>query len=351
MSVFGKSNWVNLPRNIIVGEDVLEEVPDVLDNRLNFNKALVVTSPTTRKIAADDVVEYLQRDGLDADQVVVEEAGFEAIQKSVDALENSEADVLIGVGGGVPIDVAKVAADDMELSFVSVPTAASHDGITSSRASVPDGKTRHSVSAHPPLGVVADTEILSEAPYRLMASGCADIISNHTAVKDWRLASRLQNADYSEYAGELSELTAQILVDSADSIKPGLEESARIVVKALVSSGVAMSIAGSSRPASGGEHKFSHALDRIDHKRALHGEQVGVGSIVSMYLHGKDWRNVRDALESIGAPTSAEGLGFTREEVVEALMGTNEIRPGRYTIMSGITEDAAEKAVEETEIV
>ncbi|MDY6779392.1 MAG: iron-containing alcohol dehydrogenase, partial [Halobacteria archaeon] len=129
------------------------------------------------------------------------------------------------------------------------------------------------------------------------------------------------------------------------------EESAWIVVKALVSSGVAMSIAGSSRPASGSEHKFSHALDRIDEERALHGEQCGVGTIMMMYLHGGDWERIRDALEAISAPTTAEELGFSRDEIIEALVNAKEIRPERYTILTGITEEAAENAAEATGVV
>ncbi len=91
-------------------------------------------------------------------------------------------------------------------------------------------------------------------------------------------------------------------------------------MKALVSSGVAMSIAGSSRPASGSEHKFSHMLDMIAPRPALHGEQCGVGSIMMMYLHGGDWRAIRDALSTIGAPTTARQLGIPEEHIVEALV-------------------------------
>jgi glycerol-1-phosphate dehydrogenase [NAD(P)+] len=348
---FGKSKWINLPRNVVVGHDVLDEVPDVLETRLGFERALVVTSPTTRRVAGDEVADHVSDDGLVVEKVVVEKAGFEAVEEAVDAGRETNADVLLGVGGGVPIDTAKVAADRLDVPYVSVPTAASHDGITSSRASIPDGDRRHSVEASAPLGVVADTGVLADAPFRLTASGCADIISNYTAVLDWRLAHRLQNAYYSRYGGALSEMTAEILVENADSIRPGFEESTWVVVKALVSSGVAMSIAGSSRPASGGEHKFSHALDRIDGERALHGEQCGVGSVITMYLHGGDWKSIRDALETIGAPTTAEELGFSDEEIVDALVRTEKIRPERYTVLTGITRDAAEKAIEETGVV
>ncbi len=177
-----------------------------------------------------------------------------------------------------------MAADDLDCGFVSVPTAASHDGIVSARLC---SRGRHPplVAADPPLAVVADTELLAEAPWELTTAGCADIISNYTAVKDWELAHRLKNVEYSEYAGALSQMTAEMLVGSADSIKPGLEESAWIVTKALVSSGVAMSIADSSRPASGAEHLSSHQLDRLVPDGALHGHQVGVGSIMTEYLH------------------------------------------------------------------
>ncbi|MEF8774365.1 MAG: iron-containing alcohol dehydrogenase, partial [Halobacteriales archaeon] len=218
----------------------------------------------------------------------------------------------------------------------------------------PEGDTRHSVAADPPVAVVADTGVLADAPWELTTAGCADIISNYTAVADWRLARRLKNVEYSEYGAALAEMTAEMLVDNADSIRPGLEESAWAVVKALVSSGVAMSIAGSSRPASGAEHLFSHQLDRIAPGKALHGHQVGVGAIVTAYLHGGDagfWREIRAALESIDAPTTADGLGVTDEEVLEALTTAHEIRD-RYTILGdGVSRDAAIEAAATTGVI
>jgi glycerol-1-phosphate dehydrogenase [NAD(P)+] len=240
------------------------------------------------------------------------------------------------------------------VGFASVPTAASHDGIVSGRGPVPEGDTRHSVAAAPPIAVIADTGIIADAPWELTTAGMADIISNYTAVKDWKLANRLKNVEYSEYAGALAQMTAELLRDSAPSIKRGLEESAWIVVKALVSSGVAMSIAGSSRPASGAEHLFSHQLDRIAPGRALHGHQVGVGSILTEYLHSGEtgeWRAVRDALDSVDAPTTAAELDLTETEVIEALTSAHEIRD-RYTILGdGIEEAAAVEAARRTGVV
>jgi len=167
------------------------------------------------------------------------------------------------------------------------------------------------------------------------------------------LARNLRGEEYSNYAAALSEMTAQILIENAHSIKPGLEESAWNVSKALVSSGVAMSIAGSSRPASGSEHLFSHSLDRIAEKSALHGEQCGVGSIMMMYLHGGDWQKIKDCLLTIGAPTTARALGVKDEDIIEALVHAHEIRKERYTILGdkGLTREAAERLARITKVI
>src|SRR5207245_2075805 len=131
------------------------------------------------------------------------------------------------------------------------------------------------LAAQTPIAVIMSTGWIAASPGRLLASGCVDISSNLAAVKDWALAQNLRNDYYSSYAAALSELAAHLVIENASTIKPRLEESAWFVCKALVSSGVAMSISGSSRPASGSAHKFSHALDRIANKPGLHGEQCG----------------------------------------------------------------------------
>ncbi|MFB6127941.1 MAG: NAD(P)-dependent glycerol-1-phosphate dehydrogenase [Halolamina sp.] len=348
--MFQKSKWIRLPRNVVVGHGVVDDLGEVVDDLYLSGRPLVVTSPTPNELVGEAVRTQFD----DAETVVVDDASFGAVERVIDAAEAVDPSYLVGVGGGKPIDIAKMAADDVGVGFVSVPTAASHDGIVSGRGSIPEGDTRHSVAADPPLAVVADTEVLAQAPWQLTTAGCADIISNYTAVRDWQLATRLKGARFSEYAGKLSELTAEMLVASADSIKPDLEESAWIVVKALVASGVAMSIAGSSRPASGAEHLFSHQLDRIAADPALHGHQVGVGSILTAYLHAGEegmWRDIRDALAAIDAPTTAGELGIDADTIVEALTTAHEIRD-RYTILGdGLTEAAARDAALTTGVV
>ncbi len=343
-----KSVWIQLPRHVVVGEGALDHVPEVIEDLNLGGRGLIVTGPTPKAVAADDIATSMGV--VDVEVIHGADAG------SIDAVMNAadDADYLVGVGGGTPIDIAKLASERLDLPFLAVPTTASHDGIVSGRASIPDGETRHSIAAAPPLAVVADTAIIAEAPWELTTAGCADIISNYTAVRDWRLAHRLRNVPYSEYASALSEMTAEMLVENAGSIRPGHPDSAWIVVKALVSSGVAMSIAGSSRPASGAEHLISHQLDRIAPGRALHGHQVGVASLVTSYLQtgeGEDWRRIRDALERLDAPTTAAELDLERAEFLEALTSAHQIRD-RYTILGdGIEAHAAEQAATVTGVV
>ncbi|MFC5365774.1 NAD(P)-dependent glycerol-1-phosphate dehydrogenase [Salinirubrum litoreum] len=350
--MFEKTTWIKLPRNVVVGHGVVEELREAVDELPVTGRPLIVTSPTPDDMVGDSIrAQFADAEPI---TVTVETASFAAVERVIDTARAEGAGYLLGVGGGKPVDIAKMASDHLGMGFVSVPTAASHDGIVSGRGSVPEGDTRHSVAADPPLAVIADTEVLANAPWELTTAGCADIISNYTAVKDWRLAKRLKNVEFSEYSAALSEMTAEMLVDSADSIKPGLEESAWIVVKALVSSGVAMSIASSSRPASGAEHLFSHQLDRIAPGAALHGHQVGVGSIMTAYLHGgKDgeWHDIRRALTSIDAPTTADELGIDGETVIEALTTAHRIRD-RYTILGdGMSESAAREVASVTGVI
>ncbi|MDP3104523.1 MAG: NAD(P)-dependent glycerol-1-phosphate dehydrogenase, partial [Candidatus Methanoperedens sp.] len=338
-----KNKWMELPRIVDVGHGVIHDTGKVCkDLKLNGN-GLIVAGNSTLRAAGKTAASSLEEAGYSVDTVVVRKPTLEEVAEVENKASEFKASFLLGVGGGKSIDIAKLASMHLDLPFISIPTAASHDGIVSSRASIiREGRTV-SESAHTPLAVVADTAIIVKAPHKLLAAGCGDIISNYTAVRDWDLAHRLRGEPFSEYASIISNMTAKMLIESADTIKPGIEESAWMVMKALVASGVAMSIAGSSRPASGSEHKFSHALDELAPKPALHGEQCGVGTIMMMYLHGGNWQEVRNALKIIGAPVNAHELGIKEEYIIKALLHAHEIRPERYTILgTGLTQVAAE---------
>ena len=343
---------MELPRIVAVGSGVLQELPEICAKLQLQGRALIITGPRTQDVMGKTISGLLEERGYQPETIICSASRLEEVDRAEGLAREMGAGFLIGAGGGRSIDIAKLTSLGVCVPFLSVPTAASHDGICSSQASLTVNGETTSIRAQSPLAIVADSKIISQAPARLQAAGCGDIISNFTAILDWQLAHRLHNEEYSEYASALSGMTARMIVELAADIRPGLEESARIVIKALISSGVAMSIAGSSRPASGSEHKFAHAMNRIAPGRALHGELCGLGTIMMMYLHGGDWKMIKEALALIGAPTSAVDAGLDEDSVISALISAHEIRPERYTILDfGLNRIAATRAAEATGII
>jgi len=207
--------------------------------------------------------------------------------------------------------------------------------------------------AQSPMAIVADTDVIINSDYRFTASGCGDLVSKFTSVRDWELAHKMKNEYYGEYSASLALMSARLVAKNADVIKPGAEEGLRLVLEALISCGVAMSIAGSSKPCSGSEHLFSHSLDLIEPNGALHGEQCGVGTIMMAYLYNVDWKGIKDTLQKAGAPTTAEELGLESESIVKALVQACNIRPERYTILDEkkLDYDSAEKLAKVTGVI
>ncbi|MBC7081515.1 MAG: NAD(P)-dependent glycerol-1-phosphate dehydrogenase [Thermoplasmatales archaeon] len=349
---FSKSKQMEFPREVVVGHDVMEEINDLCSRVRVKEKGLIVTGNITKKIAGDKIYSLLNKN-YEISTISVEKSTMSEVRKVQRFSKKNEIEFMVAVGGGSVIDVTKLASYKCDLPFISVPTAASHDGIASPMASIKENGISLSKEASSPIAVLADTSIISKAPYRMLASGCADVLSNLTAILDWKLAERVKGEYYSSFASALAETAAKSIIHNANIIKPGIEEGVWVAVKSMIVSGVAMSVANSSRPASGAEHMFSHALDKISSGKGLHGEKCGIGAIMMMYLHGGDWERIRDTLKEIGAPTTAKEIGLHRKDVIKALTIAHKIRPNRYTILGtdGITKDAAEKIVRITGVV
>ena len=348
---FTKVKMVEFPRNIVAGHDVLGTVCDMCKDLHTGRVGTVITGSKTMDAAARDVIGFM--DGYDIDVCTVGDATTANVEKAIAQIREFGSSFVLAVGGGSKIDTAKVVCNEMNLPFISIPTSAAHDGIASNRASLKSSTGSKSVASASPMGIIADTGVIAKAPYRLLASGCADVISNLTAIKDWDFARRLKGESFSRSAYSFSMFAAENILDSSELIKPGMEESVWMAIKSIIMSGVSMIMAGSSRPTSGAEHMISHMLDLRCPGKALHGEQCGVASIMTMYLHGGDWMQIRDALADIGAPTTAMQLGIPREEIVYSMAHATEIRSDRFTILgdNGITEEVAEKVAEATGVI
>jgi glycerol-1-phosphate dehydrogenase [NAD(P)+] len=348
-----KHHWMQLPREVIVGEGVIERIAEI-SQRLGFtDSALIVTGSKTGEIAGKTVKAILESEGLRVETLRVESATMWDVRAVEERIKTLKPQVVLGVGGGTKIDIAKLSSARQGTPFISVPTTASHDGIASPLSSIKGLEKPYSVMAQAPIAIVADTNVIKQAPFRLVASGCGDVIAKFTAVRDWKLAHEEVGEYYGEYAASLALMSAELVIQNAKHIRPENEEGLRVLLEALISCGVAMSIAGSSRPCSGAEHLFSHALDMIKPNSSMHGERCGVGTIMMAYLHGADWERIQETLKTVGAPTNAEELGLTEDEVVEALYMAPSVRPERYTILNKLKLSLEEcrRIARETEVI
>ncbi len=345
---------INLMKKVVVGKGVRRRLPEVLKELGNYEDVAIVSGPHVASIWGKEVRELLEDSGFQVSVMIARNPTKEEADEVYEEVKGSSPDVIIGVGGGKAIDVAKYVARKLGVDVVSFPTAASHDGIASPFSSLKGMNGPTSVRTAVPIAVVADTEVISKAPKELNLAGVGDLLGKFSAVKDWKLAHKLKGEYYGSYAASLSLMSAKHVLKNLTALKRMDEIGVRILVEALISSGVAMCIAGSSRPASGSEHLFSHALDLVADYPARHGEQVAIGSVMMLYLHSsKYWRMVRKAIEFLGLPRNARELGVRDEDVIEALLIAHKIRPDRYTILGeeGLTREAAERLARRTGVI
>jgi glycerol-1-phosphate dehydrogenase [NAD(P)+] len=331
------SHLTELPRKILIGSDVIAGLGDFIQQLdHNFLRVAFISGEIVRERTQASSQKSMKEAGLSEYKwFVAADATVNEAEKLAKALLYFAPDVIIGQGGGRSVDLAKMTAYNLGKSFISVPTSASHDGISSPFVSMRGSDKPYSVKAKTPIGVLADVELMSKAPRRLMMSGCGDLVGKITAVKDWELARDEVNEYYGTYAANLAYLSAKIILDEGRNFVKDNLLGLRTVVEALISAGVASCIAGSSRPCSGSEHLFSHAVEYIAGKNSgLHGERVGIGTILMAKLHGLDWERIAQTLASFGAPTRGKQINLTDDEVVQALVLAGTLRPERFTILN-----------------
>jgi len=158
-----------------------------------------------------------------------------------------------------------------------VPTAASHDGVVFLPASIQKDGEKVSIGAQTPIAVIMDTGVIAESPFRLLASGCGTSFSNLAAVKDWLSRGTCGMSTSPPMRRPSSELAARLVIENAPTIKAAARRERLVRVQGPRVERRRDVDRGILAPGLGSEHKFSHALDRIAKKPALHGEQCGVG--------------------------------------------------------------------------
>ena len=346
-----QSHTMELPRLIVVGEKNISEFGEFLVSLSKPKKVSLISGINVKKILKQKIEKSLKQKHIKFVWHASKDNQISSLTQIQKDVKKDHSDLVAGIGGGRSVDTAKMVSFNLDIPFVSLPTAASHDGMASPFVSVKSDKP-HSIVATAPLGVFVDIDVIKKAPAKLLASGCGDLIANIIAVKDWQIGHKKTGEYYGMYSADLALMSAKIVMENSRKYsKKGLD--ARVIVEALISAGVASCIAGSSRPCSGAEHLFSHALDKIAPSKGLHGEKCGIGAIMMAKLQGQDWKKIIKTLREVGAPTTAKQIGVTEDQIVDALMIAQELRPERYTILKEIemTEQKATNLAKNTKVI
>ena len=242
-------------------------------------------------------------------------------------------EAVAGIGGGKTIDVTKFAANMAGIPMVAVATNLAHDGIASPVSSLEHESGKGSYGVVMPVAIVVDLDRVRSAPEPFAIAGIGDVISNLSAVADWELSAADTGELVDGLAAAMSRSAAQAVLHQPGPARS--DEFLTVLAEALILSGLAMSVAGSSRPASGGDHEIMHAIDQLYPGTGSHGELAGVGALFCAYLRDDpDQAAMLSAcLSRHGLPRTPEDLGLSHGDFAKAVAHAPATRPGRYTIL------------------
>jgi glycerol-1-phosphate dehydrogenase [NAD(P)+] len=231
--------------------------------------------------------------------------------------------------------------------MIAVATNLAHDGLCSPVASLEHTHGKGSFGVAMPLSVVVDLDYVRAAPAQLVSAGIGDVVSNLSAIEDWLLAGRERGEPVDGLALAFARTAAEAIIARTDTVRD--EDFLVVLAEALVMSGMAMSVAGTSRPCSGACHEILHAVDQLFPDTAGHGELAGLGAAFATFLRDQPSRfgQIVSCLTRHELPCLPGEIGLTDAQFVQAVLAAPQTRPDRYTILEhlDLDEEAATERV------
>ena len=345
----GKSHKVDI-QAIRVGSGVIQELPGILRD-LGASHIFLVADNYTYEAAGRQVEQLLDQAGLAYHKRVFQTetplVPNEYALGSVLAAMTSQDDMLLAVGSGTLNDVTKYVSARTGVPYVIAATAPSMDGYASTVApTILDG-FKTTLPAVYPAAIVADVDILKDAPMPMLTAGFGDIIGKFTSLADWRLSHQLNGEYYCPEVAGVIEAAVETCAANAQALAQRGPQAIQAVTEALILSGLAMGMVGVSRPASGAEHQMAHYWEmdalRRGEEHPLHGNAVGVGTVLAASLYemaaeylpqgfaAPDKGQILACLQAAGSCADPKELGIRRELCLESLLHAMELRD-RFTV-------------------
>jgi len=289
----GRSHKVPI-RSIIYAEDAIERLPEVLGSLASGRRIVLVADKRTRAIAGERAKAALEQTGWSVHEIIVPDTnhGGPVCDDVTHARLNDRipaADIALAVGTGVVNDLTKWSAFDMDIPYTVFATAATMNGFTAANVAPTIKGIKTLIRARAPLAVFGIPSIIVEAPFELTASGLGDTIAKPVSTADWKFNHLFCGESFCRYCSEIINSLEPYYLDRPGDIRDRRPAAIEALFNALLYSGIAMTVIGTSAPASGGEHLFSHTLDMMSSidgvEHDLHGRQVGLGTIFASALY------------------------------------------------------------------
>ena len=286
----GKNHDIETP-NVMIGKGVLERLPEII-NQFGAKKVFLLADVNTFAVAGERVCKILDGYSVAYEKYVYQDEHLEPDEKAVGSAVmhfDTTCDLVIGIGSGVINDIGKILCRIADRKYIIIATAPSMDGYASNSSSMAMDGLKVSLPSHCADVIVGDTDILKNAPFRMLKAGLGDMLAKYVSIAEWQIGHLVTGEYYCEAVAELVRKALKKCVDNAQGLLLRDEKAIEAVFEGLVISGLAMSYAGVSRPASGVEHYFSHVWDmrglEFGTQVDLHGIQCALGTLLTAKLY------------------------------------------------------------------
>ena len=335
----------DLPICLAVEEDAFFHSDEIISRYIPEvigQKTLIVSEEFLIGVYREKIMDISQDFG-DAEVFAMKSASFDeavAIAKKV-CVEDIK--VIIGIGGGRVLDTAKYAAHISKAVYICMPTSLSNDSLASPFSVLETyDKARKTFECKIPTAIIVDTNMIINAPIEQTLSGIGDTIAKHTALFDWKLSAEKTASRVDDFAYALSRMSYDS-VYHCDEKNMKSRVFIRILSRALVMGGLAMEIAGSSRPCSGSEHLFAHAIEEYYPEiRITHGLAVALGSIPACIFQGQDPEGLLKFYKTYGLNVTPAFYGITEDMFADMWEKARTVRKGRITILDQVKPDRSQ---------
>lgn len=290
----GESHTIT-PKAVVFEDEAIAAMPEACAELSTGRSCVIIDDDRTRAVAGEAVAEAMAGGGWTVRRLRLEDPAPGKDPVCDDHTharllpEVAGADLVLPVGSGVINDLGKWLAHDSGAAYASFATAASMNGYTSANVAPKIAGVKSLVRAQPPALVFSRPKVIAEAPARMTASGLGDVLAKSVSSVDWFLNHSLFGDYYCARSVRLVADLEPLYLEHGDKIAARDEGAIAAMYDALMLTGVAMTMAGTSAPASGGEHLISHSLDMLSaidgRPHDLHGRQVGVGTILCAELY------------------------------------------------------------------